>query len=125
MSLIKILAVMVVAVLVMCLLAIGAGWGVSLFLPVKIAEASIIVLLSGILVGVLVNTAQRGIRYPTDWVEDDAEYVCEECQKKEEAAIKVSRNAPCPCGSGKKYKHCCLNKERSMLKHGKVAAEGR
>jgi hypothetical protein len=21
-----------------------------------------------------------------------------------------SRNAPCPCGSGKKYKHCCLSK---------------
>ena len=21
-----------------------------------------------------------------------------------------SRNAPCPCGSGKKYKHCCLGK---------------
>lgn len=20
---------------------------------------------------------------------------------------KVSRNAPCPCGSGKKYKYCC------------------
>ncbi|MGH2530849.1 MAG: SEC-C metal-binding domain-containing protein [Thermomicrobiales bacterium] len=24
---------------------------------------------------------------------------------------KVGRNAPCPCGSGKKYKHCCLPKE--------------
>lgn len=24
---------------------------------------------------------------------------------------KVSRNAPCPCGSGKKYKHCCLGKD--------------
>lgn len=24
---------------------------------------------------------------------------------------KVGRNAPCPCGSGKKYKKCCLNKE--------------
>jgi hypothetical protein len=24
---------------------------------------------------------------------------------------KVSRNAPCPCGSGKKYKHCCNGKE--------------
>jgi hypothetical protein len=24
---------------------------------------------------------------------------------------RVSRNAPCPCGSGKKYKHCCLRKE--------------
>jgi SEC-C motif len=23
----------------------------------------------------------------------------------------VSRNAPCPCGSGKKYKRCCLGRE--------------
>ena len=23
---------------------------------------------------------------------------------------KLSRNAPCPCGSGKKYKHCCWGK---------------
>jgi hypothetical protein len=32
--------------------------------------------------------------------------------KKEEIkpAIKVGRNDPCPCGSGKKYKKCCLNK---------------
>jgi preprotein translocase subunit SecA len=22
------------------------------------------------------------------------------------AEVPVSRNAPCPCGSGKKYKHC-------------------
>jgi SEC-C motif-containing protein len=26
------------------------------------------------------------------------------------AAPKVGRNEPCPCGSGKKYKHCCLAK---------------
>jgi len=24
---------------------------------------------------------------------------------------KIGRNDPCPCGSGKKYKKCCLNKE--------------
>ena len=24
---------------------------------------------------------------------------------------KIGRNAPCPCGSGKKYKKCCLNKD--------------
>lgn len=24
---------------------------------------------------------------------------------------KVGRNNPCPCGSGKKYKNCCMNKE--------------
>jgi HEAT repeat protein len=26
---------------------------------------------------------------------------------------KVGRNEPCPCGSGKKYKKCCLGKERA------------
>lgn len=25
--------------------------------------------------------------------------------------IAIGRNEPCPCGSGKKYKHCCLGKE--------------
>lgn len=25
---------------------------------------------------------------------------------------KIGRNEPCPCGSGKKYKKCCLNKEQ-------------
>jgi len=30
------------------------------------------------------------------------------------ATKKVGRNDPCPCGSGKKYKHCCLKKN-----HGK------
>ena len=23
---------------------------------------------------------------------------------------RIRRNAPCPCGSGKKYKHCCMVK---------------
>ena len=26
--------------------------------------------------------------------------------------IKVGRNSPCPCGSGKKFKRCCLDKIR-------------
>lgn len=29
---------------------------------------------------------------------------------------RVGRNAPCPCGSGKKYKKCCLNKTRKNIK---------
>jgi HEAT repeat protein len=28
------------------------------------------------------------------------------------AIKRVGRNDPCPCGSGKKYKHCCLNQDR-------------
>ena len=29
--------------------------------------------------------------------------------------MKVGRNDPCPCGSGKKYKHCCYAKD--SVKH--------
>jgi len=29
--------------------------------------------------------------------------------------LKTGRNDPCPCGSGKKYKNCCLNKPKSEL----------
>lgn len=29
---------------------------------------------------------------------------------------KIGRNEPCPCGSGKKYKNCCLSKG-SQPKH--------
>lgn len=36
----------------------------------------------------------------------------EEIKKQEESSKnkKIGRNDPCPCGSGKKYKQCCLNK---------------
>ncbi len=30
-------------------------------------------------------------------------------------ADKPDRNDPCHCGSGKKYKNCCLNKDNSMV----------
>lgn len=30
--------------------------------------------------------------------------------KNNQYSIKISRNAPCPCGSGKKYKRCCFPK---------------
>lgn len=28
---------------------------------------------------------------------------------------KIGRNSPCPCGSGKKYKRCCQQKETDVL----------
>lgn len=28
--------------------------------------------------------------------------------------MKIGRNEPCPCGSGKKYKHCCLNRKAAL-----------
>lgn len=32
---------------------------------------------------------------------------------KEVGMMRVGRNDPCPCGSGKKYKHCCLSKDEA------------
>jgi len=29
-------------------------------------------------------------------------------------ALKIKRNEPCPCGSGKKYKKCCFDKESAF-----------
>lgn len=29
--------------------------------------------------------------------------------------METGRNAPCPCGSGKKYKHCCLQKNDNLI----------
>lgn len=34
---------------------------------------------------------------------------------KQEPVRKIGRNDPCPCGSGKKYKFCCLNKPKSPI----------
>ena len=31
-------------------------------------------------------------------------------EKENSKTVKIGRNDPCPCGSGKKYKKCCLNK---------------
>jgi methionyl aminopeptidase len=28
--------------------------------------------------------------------------------------VKIGRNTPCPCGSGKKYKNCCRNKKKEI-----------
>ncbi|RMG91597.1 MAG: DUF2384 domain-containing protein [Zetaproteobacteria bacterium] len=33
---------------------------------------------------------------------------------------KIGRNAPCPCGSGRKYKHCCMGEERKRERRQRV-----
>ena len=38
---------------------------------------------------------------------------------------KIGRNDPCPCGSGKKYKHCCLDKDDTATGEHNPAADFR
>ena len=35
------------------------------------------------------------------------------------AVAKTARNAPCPCGSGRKYKHCCQLEEERLAKQAR------
>ena len=37
--------------------------------------------------------------------------------------MNISRNGPCPCGSGKKYKRCCASSKSYSLKSAKFACE--
>jgi mRNA-degrading endonuclease RelE of RelBE toxin-antitoxin system len=38
------------------------------------------------------------------------------------SVARVGRNAPCPCGSGKKYKKCCYDKDQQRLRHSSDVA---
>ncbi len=49
----------------------------------------------------------RDRRQARQWIEPD-EYIEEEPPR-----TRTGRNDPCPCGSGKKFKKCCLKKQRS------------
>ena len=40
-------------------------------------------------------------------------------------SIKIGRNAPCPCGSGKKYKVCCMHKPQPDEPEKKVTPQFR
>ena len=37
----------------------------------------------------------------------------------------IGRNDPCPCGSGKKYKNCCLRKDEKQFNYSVDYVENR
>lgn len=38
------------------------------------------------------------------------------------AVARIGRNDPCPCQSGKKYKHCCHDQDQERLRHSSAVA---
>jgi len=49
-------------------------------------------------------------KYPQERARQMGTVVYEDDQPYVRSGKKIGRNDPCPCGSGKKYKHCCMNK---------------
>jgi preprotein translocase subunit SecA len=51
--------------------------------------------------------AKPGQGKPSDVVSEAVDQLSKDKPKPKRAGPKVGRNDPCPCGSGKKFKHCC------------------
>lgn len=55
--------------------------------------------------------------YDGEYEEDeDDEFADDDWQEEEEdeeEKVEISRNDPCPCGSGRKYKNCCLKRQQN------------
>ena len=111
---------------------IGIGYVISLFLPLTLFQSSLLCMgstfvVAFIIFGIIIHDSLSGNHnhfeeyeyedddeFEEEYDEDDIEMV-ERIMKnsvKKKLSIdpnfgKVSRNAPCPCGSGKKYKLCC------------------
>lgn len=61
------------------------------------------------------NDAEQALHEKAEFQRLDGEWIYTRAVRQgpapiRSAAPKVGRNAPCPCGSGKKYKQCCLGK---------------
>ncbi|MBA7538351.1 hypothetical protein ES705_30626 [subsurface metagenome] len=52
----------------------------------------------------------KTLDYPQQVYEDDTDSKSKFTKGKRKEK-KIGRNDPCPCGSGKKYKKCCLGKD--------------
>ena len=48
----------------------------------------------------------------------------EELTKKRPEFQHVGRNDKCPCGSGKKYKFCCMGTDKEYMPHNRITILG-
>ena len=109
-------------------LFVGIGYVISLILPLSLFQASILCISTAFVVGFcllgiavydyLFGISGRDFIEEDEYEEDEYEYEEDELEEQKRDPIfirptkltsseKESRNAPCPCGSGKNYKNCC------------------
>jgi len=107
---------------------IGMGYLLSSVFPLTLFQAAVIgmgttfviaFVILGIVLSMHLSSITRFFRESLDEFEEDDEYdeYDEEMEKTFRRRfdkrihivnpVKIGRNAPCPCGSGKKFKHCC------------------
>lgn len=110
-------------------LVLAGGHALSRFFPISLMEASVLFLGTVFTIGIMVNLSRindsiraRTILGNAEWDESDdddyEEYDEDEEQEEPQVgaepiakSIEISRNQKCPCGSGRKYKNCCLKNQ--------------
>jgi hypothetical protein len=99
----------------------GVGWIITKLFPLTLFQATIVsIACAGILVFIFIaamfSRQLELILRKDDWQDDyDDEDDDEKEEKPQPQPInRVGRNEKCPCGSGRKYKNCCLKKDRNV-----------
>ena len=117
-ALCQIIGLMVLAVLSLTALGLAAfvGLGALLarWLPLSLFQASALAAGAAAAVALVFQTFASLMHLQTDHGVDDDDFRWEAIEEDDATPTptttsipKVGRNAPCPCGSGKKYKNCC------------------
>jgi preprotein translocase subunit SecA len=118
--------IILVLIIISAVIFIGGGYLISLVIPLTLFQASILcigatfvsafIITMVMVVIVIAEYREWGYGDEEDYYDDeedekDVEEETDNTTKRkivDMKTVKVGRNEPCPCGSGKKYKHCCL-----------------
>jgi hypothetical protein len=131
-SILVFLACIVLLIAISTAAFVAAGYLLSLILPVTVFQSSVLCIGATFVFAFIISAVTIGkqifdrreynkIQYTYEEEDDDDNDDDVDDVEKEEKAFdnvshrsftvvnkrKVGRNEPCPCGSGKKYKHCC------------------
>jgi uncharacterized protein YchJ len=129
-SILVFLACIVLSITIFAAAFVAAGYLLSLILPVTVFQSSVLCICATFVFAFIISAVtivkqisdRQEYTYEDDdeYEDDDDEYVDEYVEKEKNTfdnvshrsftvvnKRKVGRNEPCPCGSGKKYKHCC------------------
>jgi len=117
-ALCKLLGGVLVAALVVAVLGtaifIGIGALLTHWLPISLFQAAILAIGATVAVTLIVYTGATMVHFYTQqaWHDDDDQWEPDDEPEPvpdlpDPNRLKIGRNAPCPCNSGKKYKNCC------------------
>jgi len=95
-------------------IGIGAGTLLAHWLPLSLFQASALAIGATIAVTLVVHVVTTMVHFQMEHTGEDEDFGWELDEEADGAPVfaepapaKIGRNAPCPCGSGKKYKNCC------------------